>query len=177
VRRYSWLAALLGMACAGGGPRGARPPPVPPPSEDAPPDRPVLAGSDTGSRPAVESAAGSWGLSSPPRVPLDQLLGRPRAEVESIVEAPPRDLDDGWVAYHGSWAIHYANDCAVDLRVQLRERLPCDEVARLTGFGDCPCSESTAGQCLWPSRFITATFEQSSGTFFVRLAPEARICP
>ena len=75
------------------------------------------------------------------------------------------------------WAIHYTDDCAVDLRVRLAERLSCDQAARLTGFAECPCSETAEGQCLWPSRFMNATFEQRSGTFLVRLSGEARICP
>ncbi len=168
---------LFGVACGGGGSPGTLPPPAPHPTNDAPPDHPVRAEPDAGGPSAVDRAAGAWGLSSPPRVPLDQLLGRSRAELESIVREPPRELGDGWVAYHASWAIHYADDCAVDLRVRLPKNLDCAEVARLTGFAGCPCSESAPGQCLWPSRFMTATFEQSSGTFLVRLAGEARICP
>lgn len=168
--------ALVGVACGGGSP-SARRPPAPPPSASPPPDHPLVAERDTPSRSAVEPPAGSWGLPAPPPVPLDQLLGRTRAEVESIVEAPPKDLGDGWVAYHQLWAVHYADDCAVDLRVRLAERLSCDQAARLTGFAECPCSETAEGQCLWPSRFMNAAFDQRSGTFLVRLAGEARVCP
>ena len=104
MRRSRWAAGLLvALACQRPepvtSPEVERPPPTPRHS-DGPPD----AGSNVdGGRPAHDPAPGSWGLPTPPPVPLDRLLGLRRTRVETLLGRAGTSEAGGWTAYGQTW--------------------------------------------------------------------------
>ena len=123
----------------------------------------IALGCGTGAAPAVaaEEPAVSDGEPGPrveseeqlaeiPSMPLSQLLGKARADVETLFRPAEAGHAEGWVRYNDHLEVRYEQGRCVELIQLVPAGLGCRDAARWVGFGEAMAPVYQAKRCVWP---------------------------
>lgn len=108
-------------------------------------EEPAVSDSETG--PRVESEEQ---LAEIPSMPLSQLLGKSRADIETLFRPAAAGHTEGWVRYNEHLEVRYEQGRCVEMIQMVRGGLTCKEAARWVGFGDAMAPIYKAKKCVWP---------------------------
>jgi len=138
-----WCAAAIGLVAGcgtSGTPVAGDRAPV-----EAPPDPPPAAGVDAGPRVTSHEE-----LAEIPSMPISQLLGKTRAEIETLFYPSQAGHAAAWVRYNPHLEVRYEEERCVELIQLVRDGLTCRDAARWIGFGAAMAPIHRAGSCVWP---------------------------
>jgi hypothetical protein len=116
------------------------------------------AGVDAGADPGAELGGGfvpiAFGLAALPAMPIAQLLGMTRTDIETLLR--PVGSDDvekaaGWVRYSRHLRVRYEGDVAVELTQKVPAGLSCAAAATWIGFPGAGPAVETEERCDWPA--------------------------
>jgi hypothetical protein len=85
-----------------------------------------------------------------PSMPLSQLLGKPRADVETLFHPAEAGHAEGWVRYNDHLEVRYEQGRCVEFIQLVPAGLSCSDAARWVGFGDAMAPIFRAKACVWP---------------------------
>jgi hypothetical protein len=108
-------------------------------------EEPAVSDGETG--PLVESEEQ---LANIPSMPLSQLLGKTRADIETLFHPAAEGHTEGWVRYHDHLEVRYEQRRCVELIQLVPAKLSCIEAARWVGFGEAMAPIYQATRCVWP---------------------------
>jgi hypothetical protein len=96
----------------------------------------------------------AFGLATLPAMPISQLLGMTRADIETLLS--PVGSDDaekaaGWVRYSRHLRVRYDGDVSVELTQKVPTGLSCAAAAKWIGFDQAGPAVDDDGQCSWPA--------------------------
>lgn len=127
-------------------------------------------GADAGARDTADASPdgpgmGTLSLALPwgaiPSMPIAQLLGKSRADIETLVSpvkpeskeeraAMRKEAKEGWTRYTANLRIRYEDaDVAVELEQQVPSELSCVDAAKWLGFADAESPTEADGRCVW----------------------------
>ena len=142
---------ILAIACGGNG--GAQAPgdtAEPEPEPEAPVVTLIPSGEeiDTDTGPQVVS---DEKLAVIPSMPLSQLLGKARVDIETLFHPNEPGHAEGWVRYNKHLEVRYEKQRCVELIQLVPGGLTCRAAARWVGFGETMAPIYRADKCVWPA--------------------------
>jgi hypothetical protein len=108
-------------------------------------EEPAVPDGETG--PRVESEEQ---LTEIPSMPLSQLLGKVRADIETLFHPAAEGHAEGWVRYNDHLEVRYEQGRCVELIQLVPAGLSCIEAARWVGFVGAMAPIYQAKRCVWP---------------------------
>jgi hypothetical protein len=112
-------------------------------------EEPTVAGSEPG--PWVESEEQ---LAEIPSMPLSQLLGKTRADIETLFHPAAEGHAAAWVRYNDHLEVRYEQGRCVEMILAVRGGQTCKEAAAWVGFGAAMAPIYRAKTCVWPPNSI-----------------------
>lgn len=85
-----------------------------------------------------------------PSMPISQLLGRTRANIETLFHPARPDTEPGWTRYNQHLIVRYEGEVALELVQLVPGGLDCVAAAHWMGFGDASPPLRRRDRCLWP---------------------------
>ena len=142
---------VLAIACGGSGGAGAPGDTAEP--EPAHEERLALLGAP---RAEIDTDAGARVVSDEklaaiPSMPLSQLLGKTRADIETLFYPSEPGHAEGWVRYNEHLEVRYEKQRCVELIQLAPGGLTCREAARWVGFSEAMAPIHRADKCVWPA--------------------------
>jgi hypothetical protein len=86
-----------------------------------------------------------------PSMPLSQLLGKTRADIETLFRPNEPGHADGWVRYNEHIEVLYEKQLCVELIQLVPGGLTCRAAASWMGFGKTMAPIYRADKCVWPA--------------------------
>jgi len=145
------VGVVIAAACGGSGTAGA-------PGDTTEPEPELQAplavlsspeteiGTDTGPRVVSDEK-----LAVIPSMPLSQLLGRTRANIETLFYPNEHGHAEGWVRYNRGLEVRYEKQRCVEMILLVRGGLTCRGAASWVGFGKAMSPIQRVGKCVWPA--------------------------
>ena len=96
----------------------------------------------------------AFGLAAVPAMPIAQLLGMNRPEIETLLRPVGADETEkaaGWVRYSRHLRVRYEGPLAVELIQKVPAELAFARAARWMGFGDAGPAVESDERCTWPA--------------------------
>jgi hypothetical protein len=89
-----------------------------------------------------------------PSMPISQLLGKIRADIETLFYPSQPGHAAGWVRYNQHLEVRYDEQRCVELVQLVPGGLTCREAARWVGFGAAMAPIYRAEKCVWPPKSL-----------------------
>lgn len=89
-----------------------------------------------------------------PSMPLSQLLGKTRANIETLFHPNEPGHAEGWVRYNEHLEVRYEKQLCVELIQLVPGGLTCRAAARWVGFGETMAPIYRADKCVWPANSL-----------------------
>ena len=86
-----------------------------------------------------------------PSMPLSQLLGKTRADIETLFHPSEPGHAEGWVRYNEHLEVRYEKQRCVEMILLVRGGLTCRGAASWVGFGKAMAPIHRVGKCVWPA--------------------------
>lgn len=121
------------------------------------------------------------GLTAVPALTVADLLGKSRADVESLLDPiGPDDPEnpEGWIRYSDHLKLLFSDDLVSELIQEVPEGKTCVAAARWLGFADAEEPVESDGSCKWPAgddahalgKGVAGELPQKTGLFHARTA-------
>jgi len=89
-----------------------------------------------------------------PSMPISQLLGKKRADIETLFHPSEPGHAEGWTRYNRHLEVRYDGERCVELIQLVRVGLSCREAGRWVGFGEAMAPIYKSKRCVWPAGSI-----------------------
>ena len=137
-RHLMTIGAVLAVACGGSGGDEASAVVLSAPGTEV--------STDTGPRVMSDEK-----LAAIPSMPLSQLLGKTRADIETLFYPSKPGHAKGWVRYNEHLEVRYEKQLCVEIMQLVPGGLTCRAAARWVGFGETMAPIYRADKCVWPA--------------------------
>ena len=153
-----WPAVMIAIAvtssagCGRGGARNDEKPALVPSASDAATSSGTVGGASATSVDPSEELRVSSGhdVAAIPSMPMSQLLGKTRADIETLFHPSAPGHAKGWVRYNEHLELRYEGEVCVEMLLRVGDGLTCTEAARWVGFAAAMAPIHRARKCLWP---------------------------